>query len=116
MGMETRPARLFGGSHSMSRTLRIFPGALILAFAGVASAEPTTTTTTTAPAPAQVQAAKAEALKLSDAFVSVAEKVSPAVVQIDVTTRDDNEAQLSRALGLGDSNSPIHRGMGSGVL
>jgi len=86
---------------------------LILTFSGVAAAQQQQTTQ---PPPAQVQAAKQEALKLSDAFVSVAEKVSPAVVQIDVTTRDDNEAALSRMLGIGDANSPIHRGMGSGVL
>lgn len=70
---------------------------------------------TPSPSAAQVQASAAEARKLSDAFVAVAEKVSPAVVQIDVTTRDDNEERFARMFGIGEG-SPIHRGMGSGVI
>jgi serine protease Do len=60
-------------------------------------------------------AAKAEAAKLSDAFVSVAEKVSPSVVQIEVTARDENADQLSRLFGQ-HQDSPIARGTGSGVI
>lgn len=65
--------------------------------------------------PAQVQVATAEARKLSDAFVAVAEKASPSVVQVDVTTKNAQEDPLARMLGLGDS-SPVQRGMGSGVI
>lgn len=67
------------------------------------------------PSTAQVQVATAEARKLSDAFVAVAEKTSPAVVQLDVTTKNEKENQLAKLLGLGDS-SPVQRGMGSGVI
>ena len=67
------------------------------------------------PTPAQVQVATAEARKLSDAFVAVAEKTSPSVVQLDVTTKNEREDQLAKMLGLGDS-SPVARGMGSGVI
>lgn len=96
----------------MSSKFRVLPAVLVLMFAGIAAADPPTN-----PPPAQAQAATAEARKLSDAFVAVAEKVSPSVVQIDVTTRDDNEERLSRMLGIGgDGNTPIHRGMGSGVV
>lgn len=54
-----------------------------------------------------------EARKLSDAFVQVADKVSPSVVQIDVTSREENEA--SRYFGRG-ADSPIAKGTGSGVI
>ena len=50
-------------------------------------------------APAQAQASKAEAQRLSDAFVSVAERASPSVVQIDVTARDENQDQVMRWMG-----------------
>lgn len=55
-----------------------------------------------------------EARRLSDAFVSVAERVSPSVVQIDVTQRDQNSDPMLRLMGGGDS--PIARGTGSGVV
>ena len=99
----------------MSSKFRVLPAVLVLTFAGIAAAEPAPKPAPAPPAP--VQASTAEARKLSDAFVAVAEKVSPAVVQIDVTTRDDNDERLSHMLGIGgDSNTPIHRGMGSGVV
>jgi S1-C subfamily serine protease len=65
--------------------------------------------------PAQIQASQAEAKKLSDAFVAVAEKVSPSVVQIDVTTRDENAEQILRWLGR-RGDTPVARGTGSGVV
>ncbi|WP_394845666.1 trypsin-like peptidase domain-containing protein [Pendulispora brunnea] len=68
------------------------------------------------PSPAQVQASQAEARKLSDAFVNVAERVSPSVVQIDVTARDENADQILRWIGRGSSDSPVARGTGSGVV
>ena len=68
-------------------------------------------------APAQAQASKAEAQRLSDAFVTVAERVSPSVVQIDVTARDENSDQVLRWLGRGaQGDSPVARGTGSGVV
>ena len=39
----------------------------------------------------QVAQSQAEAQRLSDAFVFVAEKVGPSVVQIDVTERDQRQ-------------------------
>jgi serine protease Do len=58
--------------------------------------------------------AQLEARRLSDAFVNVAERVSPSVVQIDVTSREPNNDALTRMLG-GDA-SPVARGTGSGVV
>lgn len=67
------------------------------------------------PAGAAPPAALAEARKLSDAFVSVAERVSPSVVQIDVTARDEKADQITRFFGK-SQDSPIARGTGSGVV
>jgi serine protease Do len=87
-----------------------------------------TTTLALAPSPAFAQAtpgdkppppaapgAVAEARKLSDAFVSVAERVSPSVVQIDVTAHDESADQITRFFGK-NQDSPIARGTGSGVI
>jgi Do/DeqQ family serine protease len=67
------------------------------------------------PTPAQVQASTAEARRLSDGFVAVAERISPSVVQIDVTARDERADLLSRFFGRA-GEEPIARGMGSGVV
>ena len=68
-----------------------------------------------AQAPPGAAAAVGEAKKLSDAFVAVAEKVSPSVVQIDVTARDENADQILRFFGR-NQDSPVARGTGSGVI
>lgn len=64
---------------------------------------------------AQAPAARAEAKKLSDAFVAVADKVSPSVVQIDVTAQDEKADAILRFFGRG-GDSPVARGTGSGVI
>jgi serine protease Do len=67
--------------------------------------------------PVDAQAAQAEARRLSDAFVNVAERVSPSVVQIDVTMRDESADQILRWVGrAGGSDSPVAKGTGSGVV
>jgi len=88
---------------------------------------PLATFSVLAPAPALAQnapaaapavaapGAVAEARKLSDAFVAVAERVSPSVVQIDVTARDESADQISRFFGR-NQDTPIARGTGSGVV
>ncbi len=63
----------------------------------------------------QAAAAQAEAKKLSDGFVSVAERVSPAVVQIEVTARDENADQVLKFFGK-NQDSPIAHGTGSGIV
>ena len=68
-----------------------------------------------APLPPQAAAAQVEARKLSDGFVAVADRVSPAVVQIDVTSRDENVDQALRFFGR-NQDSPIERSTGSGVV
>jgi Do/DeqQ family serine protease len=70
------------------------------------------------PTPAQVQASTAEARRLSEGFVAVAERVSPSVVQIDVTVRDQRADVLAHVFGAGGSGTddPVARGMGSGVV
>jgi S1-C subfamily serine protease len=69
------------------------------------------------PRPLDAQASQAEARRLSDAFVNVAERVSPSVVQIDVTMRNESADQVMRwFMGAGGSDSPVSRGIGSGVV
>jgi serine protease Do len=65
---------------------------------------------------ASAAASQVEAKRLSDAFVSVAERVSPSVVQIDVTVRDESADQVLRWMGRGGNDSPIAHGTGSGVV
>jgi len=67
--------------------------------------------------PVDASASQAEARRLSDAFVNVAERVSPSVVQIDVTVRDESADQMLRWMGrVGGNDSPVARGTGSGVV
>lgn len=81
--------------------------AFILAFASVAEAQ------STAASPA---AASTEARRLSVAFSTVAEKVSPSVVQIEVAVRDP-KATMVRFAGLPiGAEAPVQRGNGSGVV
>jgi Do/DeqQ family serine protease len=64
----------------------------------------------------QAAAAQAEAKKLSDGFVSVADRVGPSVVQIEVTARDENADQIVRFFGRNQQDSPVAKGTGSGVM
>src|ERR1700690_183062 len=68
------------------------------------------------PTPAQVQASTAEAKRLSDGFGAVAERVSPSVVQIDVTARDEKAEAWARLFGKGGGDEAVARGTGSGVV
>jgi S1-C subfamily serine protease len=92
-----------------------FLGLSVLLFSGGALAQQAPPGQGSAPTPAHIQASQAEARRLSDAFVSVAERVSPSVVQIDVTSRDESADHVLRWLGRG-GDSPIARGTGSGVV
>lgn len=97
-------------------TAAIFFGLNGMAWAAPPAAPPagaSTEKTTAPPSPQAAAAAKVEARKLSDGFVSVAESVSPAVVQIDVTAHEQQEGM--RFLGRRD-DTPIARGTGSGVI
>jgi serine protease Do len=91
-------------------------------FASVAAAQATPVAAPARPAvqeaarPAQVAQSQAEAQRLSDAFVFVADKVGPSVVQIDVTERDQRQDPLIRWLGASGGEPPIARGTGSGVV
>jgi S1-C subfamily serine protease len=68
-------------------------------------------------APPPASASQTEARKLSDAFVNVAERVSPSVVQIDVTVRDESADQVLRWMGRSGTNeSAVAHGIGSGVV
>jgi serine protease Do len=68
------------------------------------------------PTASQVAASQAEAKRLSDAFVSASERASLSVVQIDVATRDDGRDSMARLFGKDASDSPVSRGLGSGVI
>ena len=76
------------------------------------SATPSVSVPTQAP---EVQASTAEAKRLSEGFVAVAERVSPSVVQIDVTARDEKADVLAHFFGR-NGEDPIAHGMGSGVV
>jgi serine protease Do len=67
------------------------------------------------PSPQQIQASQAEARQLSDAFVAVAEKVSPSVVQIEVTVRDPREDIFGMTMR-GGNDTPVAHETGSGVV
>jgi Do/DeqQ family serine protease len=62
-------------------------------------------------------AAPIEARRLSEGFAAVAEKVSPSVVQIEVTVREP-APQTTRwyKSPSGTGETPVQRGMGSGVI
>jgi serine protease Do len=109
----------------MSFSLRVVALPLALALGGVAvpalAQTPPATRTAGAPevplpTPAQVQASNVEAKRLSDGFVAVADRVSPSVVQIDVTARDEKADLLSHFFGRAGRDEPVARGMGSGVV
>ncbi|MCL2777142.1 MAG: trypsin-like peptidase domain-containing protein [Polyangiaceae bacterium] len=68
----------------------------------------------TRPPPSAATPGAAEARRLSDAFVAVAEHVSPSVVQIDITARDEQETVPN--LFNRNQDSPVARGTGSGVV
>ncbi|HEX7663075.1 MAG TPA: trypsin-like peptidase domain-containing protein [Polyangiaceae bacterium] len=99
------------------RLVRVFAVASILALPSLAFAQQAGKVAPPKPPPssAAVQASKAEASRISDAIVDVADKVSPSVVQVDVTTRDEGSDRLQRWLGR-SGDSPIARGLGSGVI
>jgi Do/DeqQ family serine protease len=66
---------------------------------------------------ADTPTAPIEARRLSDGFAAVAEKVSPSVVQIEVTVREPTPQSIrwyKSPSGAGET--PIQRGMGSGVI
>ena len=87
-----------------------------VAFAQAVQGQPKAVPTPVQQSPAALSASQAEARRLSDAFVSVAERASPSVVQIDVTARDESSDQVLRWLGRGSGDSPVARGTGSGVV
>jgi len=105
----------------MTYSLRLV--ALSIALAGGAVASPALAQTPPrapasqpVPTQAQVQASTAEAKRLSEGFVTVADRVSPSVVQIDVTARDEKADLLARFFGGRPGEEPVARGMGSGVV
>lgn len=88
---------------------------LALGAAPALAAPPAQTAPPPVPTPAQVQASTAEAKRLSDGFVAVADRVSPTVVQIDVTTRSEKADALARFFGH-NAEEPTARALGSGVV
>lgn len=90
---------------------------------GLSAATILLTTATSFAAPAAKDAKEREATtqivearKLSDAFVSVAEKAGSSVVQIEVRAKDEHADLLVRWLGRGGTDSPVVKGAGSGVI
>lgn len=67
--------------------------------------------TTTAPAPEKVQKAK----EFSEAITAVAEKISPSVVQIDVTVRDESADAMPWWMKK-KNDAGVTKGNGSGVI
>ncbi len=116
MLISTRP---FALPLALAAALLTFPARGQGVGQGVAApraAAPATASQSPVLTPAQVQASTAEARRLSDAFVSVAERVSPSVVMVDVTARDEKVELLSHFLGRPGTDEPVARGMGSGLV
>jgi len=122
-----RPRSTSGDIVAMSLPFRVVALSIGLALCGGTFASPALAQTSAQPrvaaaaqppipTPAQVQASTAEARRLSEGFVAVADRVSPSVVQIDVTTHDEKADIIGRMLGRGGADEPIARGMGSGVV
>ena len=66
---------------------------------------------------ADAPTAPIEARRLSEGFAAVAEKVSPSVVQIEVTVREPTPQTIRWYKSpSGTGETPIQRGMGSGVI
>jgi Do/DeqQ family serine protease len=66
---------------------------------------------------ADTPTAPIEARRLSEGFAAVAEKVSPSVVQIEVTVREPAPQSIRWYKSpSGTGETPIQRGMGSGVI
>jgi serine protease Do len=97
------------------RSYGVLGSILSFALAAAVLASPAQAQDKPAPVSPQAAAAQAEARKLSDGFVAVADRVSPSVVQIDVTARDENADQVLRFFGK-NQDSPVARGTGSGVV
>src|SRR5690349_8043326 len=95
LGLDTRTPRTARTARTPStpRVAALFLGLSLLVSAPSAFAQGADKPPPAAPG------ALAEARKLSDAFVSVAERVSPSVVQIDVTARDESADQITRFFG-----------------
>jgi serine protease Do len=108
------PSQLFSGGFDMESCFSLARAVRVTVLALAVTAAPSLASAQPAPGTPQAQAAVSEAKKLSDAFAAVAEKVSPSVVQIDVTARDEND-QLQRFFGR-NQDSPVARGTGSGVI
>jgi serine protease Do len=106
---------VFALTRTARRARRALTVASVLAMTALAPSAFAQATPGDKPPPPAAPGAVAEARKLSDAFVSVAEKVSPSVVQIDVTARDESADQITRFFGK-NQDSPIARGTGSGVI
>jgi Do/DeqQ family serine protease len=102
-------------SSAMASALTVASTAAAQPAAATAPAKPAEERPAPAQSPAHIQAAQSEARKLSDAFVAVADKVGSAVVQIEVTARDESADQVSRFFGR-NGEGPIARGTGSGVI
>jgi serine protease Do len=70
------------------------------------------------PARAELASVPIEARRLSEGFAAVAEKLSPSVVQIEVTVHEPASQSLRWYKGHAGTGSetPIQRGMGSGVI
>jgi serine protease Do len=64
----------------------------------------------------EASAGQADARKLGEAFAATADKLGPSVVQIDVTTRDEQATAMGWFHGRGPNEVVIQRGMGSGVV
>jgi len=94
-----------------SRAFAFLVATAVLASASLALAQPSPV----AGNAAAIQAT-AEARRLSDGFVAVADRVSPSVVQIDVTARDEKADMVSHFFGRGGRDEPVARAMGSGVI
>jgi len=67
-------------------------------------------------AQAQTPAASAEAQRFANLFSTVAERVRPSVVQLEVTVRDTSVTIYRWFKGIPSAQTPVRRGLGSGII
>jgi Do/DeqQ family serine protease len=89
----------------------LLAGSLALAFSA-----PSVAQTPPVQSDAQSAAASVDARRIAGAFAAVASRVSPSVVQLDVSVRDESQAIVRWYKGVPSVEASVKRGLGSGVI
>ena len=102
-------------SHALCRA--VLAAGLVVATPSSARAQtPAAQPPAAAPQDPAAVAAAADARRIAGAFASVAARVSPSVVQIDVSVRDESQQVVRWYKGVPSVEASVKRGLGSGVI